>query len=163
MEKIIFIRPSDCNKTNDSLTGEGYGKVFDLVQRFRHFIDTSRKTIISSPDVRARATSSLLAWYLDIAITEFPHEQFILGTAMYSKSISDNEKICRLVEKIEVNTDVLIIVTHELQISSFPNYYSKKWLWRSCSFASLEPGEALILNCKKAETVVFNQPFNMFV
>lgn len=162
MEKIILIRPWEYFQRDGWLTQEGHGKIFDLSLRFKEFTNNSRLNLITSQEICARENSKILAHFCNISISEFPHAQYILGKFLYSKSDRDNEKICRLVEIMEVNTDVLIMVTHESQISSFPKYYSKTRLNRSCSSIFLEAGEALLLNCKKTETIVYNHQYNCF-
>lgn len=166
MDKIILVRPPEHNKSSGLLTGEGHGKIVFLANNLKEIIGKINRlniTILSSPEICARETSKTLLSELCASFKVSATEYILLGK-QYKTSTEYNERIAKLVEQTEKEKiDILIIVTHNDQINSFPDYFSKTRLWRACSFKSLEPGEALILNFKKAVAMTINQPFNIFV
>ncbi len=164
MKKIIFIRPGKHNK-DGSLIGEGVRNIFDLTQNLKEseLNYDARISILYSPAIHAHETTNIFCRELDIK-TKYIKEHAVLGVKISKDTILYKQQISEIVEKeVEEKTDVLIMVTNKSVIKSFPSYYSRSRLWGDCSYISLRPGEAFILNFDKAETTVFHQPMNIFV
>lgn len=166
MDKIILVRPAEHNKSSGLLTGEGHQKIVYLAQNLIEVIGRINRLcvmVVSSPEICAQETSKVLLSEICVSFKESTKEFVLLGSH-YKTSTEYNEKIAKLVEEAEKNkVDIFIIVTDDSLISLFPDYFSRTRLWRTCSFGSLEPGEALILNLRRTQTMIINQPFNVFI